>query len=230
VNVYIRAEAVGAGSFTAVLLVKDGTTGATLCTSGTLTFSSTWTTQSILNCDLTGAATGDPLDYRIQSVTNAGTNYNVASIEMQPLNVDQLGALKVVDSSGAGITTGPTSVTSGHLATFNGTTGKIQDGGAAAPANSTIMNTCGTTTTCANTAQTAPRIVWGTVALSSGTPSTAVVSSMTAFTGTTSFACVANDLTTPANGVSVANTSTSSITITGPNTVTDTVKYICTGN
>lgn len=98
------------------------------------------------------------------------------------------------------------------------------------PISTNPVVTCGTTTTCANTAQTAPRTVWGTVSLSSGTPSTAVVTAMTAFTATTSFVCTGNDRTTPATSVSIVNTSTSSITITGPNTVTDSIGYVCVGN
>jgi hypothetical protein len=84
--------------------------------------------------------------------------------------------------------------------------------------------TCGTTTTCANTAQLTPRIVWGTVALSGGS---AVIGSLTAFTATTSFNCTGTDRTSAA-AVAIANTSTSSITITG--TGTDTVAYQCVGN
>ena len=87
-----------------------------------------------------------------------------------------------------------------------------------------IVNNCGTTTTCANTALANPRTVIGTVALSSGT---ATVGSMTAWTSTTSFVCTSND-TTATNYSKCVPASTTSITCTG--TSTDTIAYACTGN
>lgn len=91
-------------------------------------------------------------------------------------------------------------------------------------------HSCGTTTTCANTANGSNRIIFGNVALTSATPSTAVVGSITAFTSTTSYVCTATNKTTAANSVKIVNTSTTSFTITGPNTVTDSIDYICVGN
>jgi hypothetical protein len=89
---------------------------------------------------------------------------------------------------------------------------------------------CGTTTTCAATAAPLTHIVYGSAPLVSGTPSTAVVTAISpAFTSITSFVCGLTEGTTAANGVKVVNTSTSSITITGPNTVTDTIYYMCVG-
>jgi hypothetical protein len=89
---------------------------------------------------------------------------------------------------------------------------------------------CGTTTSCANTAAPLMRIVYGQAPLVSGTPSTAVVTGISpAFTSTTSFECSADNNTTQANNVKIANTSTSSVTITGPNAVTDVISYICVG-
>jgi hypothetical protein len=94
-----------------------------------------------------------------------------------------------------------------------------------------IASSCGTTTTCANTTVTGARTIYGSVALSSGTPSTAVVSSITAFTSTASYVCTLTNQTNAANNIlKVVNTSTSSFTITGPNTITDTIGYICIGN
>ena len=88
-----------------------------------------------------------------------------------------------------------------------------------------FMATCGTTTTCANTAQANPRTEWGTVTLSSGT---ATVTGMTAWTSSTSFICNAWDTTTMANPAKAVYASTTSITVTG--TGTDVVGYRCTGN
>jgi hypothetical protein len=92
-------------------------------------------------------------------------------------------------------------------------------------------HSCGTTTTCANTANGSNRIVFGTVPLTSGTPSTATVTGMTAFTSTSSYVCTVTNATNAANNLlKVANASTTSFVITGPNTLTDTINYICIGN
>lgn len=124
----------------------------------------------------------------------------------------------------ASIPSTPAATTNGDLVSFSGTTGQQADSGLAASAIPQKVAICGTTTTCANTAQTSPRIVIGTVTLSTGS---AVVGSMTAFSSTTSFVCTGVDQTTAA-AVKIVNTSTSSITITG--TGTDVIAYQCTGN
>jgi hypothetical protein len=91
---------------------------------------------------------------------------------------------------------------------------------------------CGTTSTCAATDISATaHIVKGSVALVSGTPSTATVTGFSPFfSSTSSFVCTASNATTQTNAIKVVNASTSSITLTGPNTVTDTVNYSCIGN
>jgi hypothetical protein len=104
------------------------------------------------------------------------------------------------------------------------TTGGYQQNGTALGEN------CGTTATCGNTATPLVRFVFGSVPLVSGTPSTATVTGINpAFTSSTSYFCVVTNATTQANPVKVANVSGSSFTVTGPNTVTDTVNYICIG-
>lgn len=91
---------------------------------------------------------------------------------------------------------------------------------------------CGNTSTCTNTGIPAPHVIWGQVALSSGTPSTVTVTGISpAFTSTTSYQCNVTDMTDATkNLLKVVNASTSSFTITGPNTITDTISYICIGN
>ena len=90
---------------------------------------------------------------------------------------------------------------------------------------------CGTTTTCANTAISGPRVIFGSVALNNASPSIATVASISpAFTSSSSYVCTVTNATSSTNGLKVANVSSSSFTITGPNTVTDTVNYVCTGN
>lgn len=94
----------------------------------------------------------------------------------------------------------------------------------------TSVQLCGTTTTCAKTAQTAPIIVYGTVALSSGTPSTATITALP-FSGTTNYVCSGTNQTNAANNlIKFANASASSTVITGPNTLTDVIGYQCIGN
>lgn len=91
---------------------------------------------------------------------------------------------------------------------------------------------CGTTATCANTNSTGVRILTGSVALSSGTPSTATVGSISpAFTSTASYRCTAVEGTTATNNLlKIVNTSTSSFTITGPDTISDVIHYLCVGS
>lgn len=91
---------------------------------------------------------------------------------------------------------------------------------------------CGTTSTCSATnVSTSAKIVSGSAALVSGTPSTVVIASIPAFTSTTSFNCAVTNQTNAANSaLKVVNTSTTSITVTGPNTITDVIGFVCIGN
>jgi hypothetical protein len=86
---------------------------------------------------------------------------------------------------------------------------------------------CGTSTTCSNTQQSSPRIIWGVATLSGG--GTAVIGSISpAFTSTSSFGCTCSDSTASVNACNVQNTSTSSITVNGH--TSDSVTYTCVGN
>lgn len=116
---------------------------------------------------------------------------------------------------------------------------------AASPAASTTVNlsttaggfasqsTCGTTTTCTAAAAT-PNLItkFGSVALTSASPSTAVITGLP-FTSTSSYVCTASPEGTTAavaaTGIAVSRTSASSLTLTGPNTVTTVINYVCTG-
>lgn len=92
---------------------------------------------------------------------------------------------------------------------------------------------CGTTSTCAATNILATlKIAQGSAPLVSGTPSAVTITGISpAFTSTTSFNCAVTDQTAAANNLlKVVNTSTSSITITGANGITDVAGYICIGN
>ncbi len=91
---------------------------------------------------------------------------------------------------------------------------------------------CGTTSACSATAETSPKIVFGSAPLVTGTPSTVTISGISpAFTATADYVC-----TVSAPGASAAtallgvtNVSASSFTITGPTSVTTVISYICVG-
>jgi hypothetical protein len=115
------------------------------------------------------------------------------------------------------------SFTTGNLRSSDASGNEV-DAGVGSAAVPQKVNTCGSTTTCANTLQSAPRIVNGTVTLAAGT---ATVTGMTAWTSTSSFVCVGVDQTAAA-AVKIVNASTSSITVTG--TGADVIAYHCNGN
>lgn len=83
---------------------------------------------------------------------------------------------------------------------------------------------CGTTTTCSATAQTGGQIVYGSVALVAGS---AVVTGISPAFADTNYSCTGSikSGTTIADGFFIANTSVSSITITGVGT--DVISYVC---
>ncbi len=90
---------------------------------------------------------------------------------------------------------------------------------------------CGTTVgnaACSNYTNTGQvRTISGIAQLVSNA---AVISGISpAFTGTATYACTAVDQTTRANVVNVANTSASSITITGTGGASDVITYLCNG-
>lgn len=136
VNIYVQARCTGCTTFTATLTTKGYSSGGTqdfTNTSPTLTFTNltNWTTVKISNVDLSTTILGDVLDYRFVPTANDGTNYQIASITIEPLNQDQLKGLTVT-GTGAGIPSGPIAGTvSGHVVTFADTIGTQQDSGTA---------------------------------------------------------------------------------------------------
>lgn len=114
-----------------------------------------------------------------------------------------------------------------------GTSGSLAVSGSGTIAATSVTGTvknCGTTTVCAVTAVTTPKIAFGTVAFSSGTPSTATLTALP-FTSTASYVCTVTEVSDATkNLIKVANASASSTVITGPNTITDTVGYVCVGS
>jgi hypothetical protein len=99
-------------------------------------------------------------------------------------------------------------------------------------AKHSLIQFCGTAAACSATAQTGAQTVYGSVALSSGTPSTATITGISpAFTSSSTYICTVTAQSGAATALlSVANVSGSSFTITGPATDTRVVNYQCTGN
>lgn len=76
------------------------------------------------------------------------------------------------------------------------------------------------------------KVVTGTATATSGTPSTVVITGIPAFTSTAAMHCFAEDATTVANVFAVLTAgyvSTSAVTFTGPNTLTDVIRWACIG-
>jgi hypothetical protein len=97
--------------------------------------------------------------------------------------------------------------------------------------NHPTVQFCGTTTTCSHTAESSPKIVFGSAALVSGTPSTATITGISpAFTATADYVCTVTGQSAATTSLySVANVSASSFTITGPATTTTVINYVCVG-
>lgn len=104
------------------------------------------------------------------------------------------------------------------------TNGTEIDGGIVANTLVTKMVSCGTTTTCSASTLSAPHALFGSVALTAGS---AVVTGIPAWTSTSTFVCTCQDASAR-NACGIANTSTTSITVSG--TGTDTIGYQCSGN
>jgi hypothetical protein len=120
-------------------------------------------------------------------------------------------------------TTGLVAITNNNAAltlpTYASTLGPVISCGAGLAANGA----------CANTQATAGgvKILFGSAVLS-GSAST-ITGISPAFTSTSTFFCVANDVTTRANPVQMVPASASSVTITNTTGATDTIQYICVG-
>jgi small ligand-binding sensory domain FIST len=95
--------------------------------------------------------------------------------------------------------------------------------------NGDVAQNCGSTVACANTILGKPIQVFGTAPFSTGSPSTITLTGLP-FSSATSYVCTASDQTSAANtAIKIVNASGSSTVITGPNTITDTMGYVCQG-
>lgn len=119
---------------------------------------------------------------------------------------------------------------------FDATNGKyklstVPDPGVT-PALVTVIN-CGSAVACADAFQHSPIVAYGSVPLTSASPSTASVTTLT-FSSSTSYRCTATPEGTTAaiaaGGVAINRTSGTAMTLTGPNTVSTVVDFICWGN
>lgn len=132
---------------------------------------------------------------------------------------------KLIAFSAASITTGTTRTITAPDAniTLNGiveqSCGVAAGGSAAACSSSNVSSTV--------------KEVFGTVALVSGTPSQVTLTALPAFGGTNTYACTCtpqgNTAAIAAGGCAATNVSSSSVTLTGPNTVSTVVFYDCKG-
>lgn len=203
----------------------DNTAGQNeyLCTAA-----NTWTQVSVPGAVPSGACGGD-LGNTFPNCTVIASHFTSAA----------------TPNAAAGVTVGSAALPFSSLYVGGAATNNFQVTGTATAARvvtlpdasitvpGTITTNCGTTSTCAATnISTTAKVVGGAAPLVSGTPSAVTITGISpAFTSTTSFACVVSEQTASANNLlKVVNTSTSSITITGPNSITDIVTYICTGN
>ena len=95
----------------------------------------------------------------------------------------------------------------------------------------TVIQGCGTAAACnATNVSSTAKIIFGRAPLvSTAVASPVTITGMPAFTSSSSYVCTATDVTS-ASPLQVTYNSSSSITITGPASVSDTVAYQCVGN
>ena len=137
-------------------------------------------------------------------------------------------SMTVPGTGGTGfiLNTNVSSVDTWTFVGFNGTGNVVR--ATAVPS----VQSCGTTSTCSQTALSSPQIVTGSVALVSGAPSTATITGISpAFTSASTYFCTLGAQSSATGALlSVANVSGSSFTITGPAAVTTVINYLCAGN
>ena len=109
---------------------------------------------------------------------------------------------------------------------------QTRTGGGTTASLSAFTQSCGSTSACSHTSLISPQVVFGSAPLVSGTPSTVTITGISpAFTSASSYTCTVTDQTTATNNLlKVSNVSGSSFIITGPNTISDVIGYVCSGN
>ena len=91
-TIYVQGECVGASTCSATARLRDETTATTVGATGTVNFTNSWSVQS-WTADATGATVGDAVGFRLDTWTNAGTNYNIAWIAISPYPTDTVNAV-----------------------------------------------------------------------------------------------------------------------------------------
>lgn len=84
----------------------------------------------------------------------------------------------------------------------------------------------------ATTVSSTVKFVFGTATSTSASPSTVAITGMPAFTSTATYKCNASNATTATNDFTVLTAgyvSTTAVTFTGPNTLTDVIRWYCIG-
>lgn len=242
---------------TTTRILGGGASYTTVGFSATPTFtaasntSDTWTitlTGNVTSSTLSGAGTGEILTFNIcqdatggrtfvwpGNVLNAGTVDSTANgCSHQTFIFDGSNAQVIGNMVVTGIP-GSSLVMPGSVS--GSTEIKPQSAASGTTSLPTITGSlplayfCGATSgdaTCANTDTAGTGRVFGGIATLAS--NSAVISAISpAFTSTSTYTCVANDLTTRANPVQVANTSASSITITNTTGASDVINYLCVG-
>lgn len=196
-----------------------GTSGAVSIKSGGAAGTSTFATSTA------GATT----------VASAGTNQSVAITPSGSGKINLTGGtdptkIVAVDASGQATalihTLAFSDASTSKTSTFPNATGTV---------SLTATYACGTSATCSPTTTTGAWEFYGSVALSSASPSLATVTALLpAYTSTATYFCTAtpvgNTAAIAAGGIAVTLISGSSFSLTGPNTVTTVVDYHCIGN
>lgn len=168
------------------------------------------------------------------SVVSAGTAQSVTLTPSTSGTIKMTGGTdptKIVSVDPSGNTTAVASTiavsdTTAHTHTIPNATGTFSQ---------SAIYTCGTSAACSPSLTTGQWEFWGTVALSSASPSVAHVTALSpAYTSTTSYVCTATPVGTSATiaaaGVAFSAVSGSAFDVTGPNTVTTVINYHCIGN
>ncbi len=209
-----------------------------------LTVTNTGTTGSVQYCYWVVAvypngksAPSGPLCTFIANATLSATNYNTVtfSAPTSPLaavtSYDLLRTTSQTPPSGACACAVSTAQSGSPLNDQSNTLSAYTVSTlATVPLQTSTAFYCGATTgttTCPNTSVGTPRWLGGVATLASNS---AVISGISpAFTATTTFSCVGNDITTRANPVQVISTSTTSITITNTTGASDVINWVCVG-
>ena len=242
--------------FVAVLIAASGLFAQTTTTSTTLAAAVTTTTQARINLTAaTTVAVGGYIYTEDGEVMQVQSTYVAASTSV-PVTRGVSGTRAITHANATvvwvfapgiqarvGLRSGPlpgsnpmgscTATAEPLLPIFNTTTNSRYDCIGSQWVKSGVRGSalwCGATTgataTCTPSTAIASRVIAGIATLASNAQ---VVTFSPAFTASTTYACVANDVTTRANVVQAVPTTATTMTITNTTGATDAVHWICVG-